>query len=273
MIGKGMTAEVYEWGQGRVLKLYYDWFQSEWVQLEMDIAKAVNEAGVPSPSVFEMVEESGRLGLIYERIMGPSMFAVIQASPLKIVDCARKMAQLHHSIHRCSTDKLPHQKNILEKAIRDSSELLKEKTEPVCNFLHTLADGQWICHGDFHPDNILVTGSKMVAIDWTNANVGNPLCDIARTCLMIRSPFIPPSTPKIMTIAIRVVKKLLHNTYLTEYCRLSKAKVSDIESWILPVAAARLREKIPGEQKWLLGLIKSHLAKLPWSPNPVGSDH
>jgi hypothetical protein len=93
-----------------------------------------------------MVEEGDRLGLIYERIMGPSMFAVIQSSPLKIVDCARKMAQLHHSIHRCGTDKLPPQKDILEKAIRDSSALLKEKTEPVCNFLYTLTNGKWICH-------------------------------------------------------------------------------------------------------------------------------
>src|SRR5258708_6907954 len=99
LIGKGMTAEVYEWGQDRTLKLYYDWFQPEWIQREMDIAKDVNEAGVPSPSVFEMVEEGGRLGLIYERIMGPSMFAAMQSSPLKIVDCARKMAQLHYNIH------------------------------------------------------------------------------------------------------------------------------------------------------------------------------
>jgi uncharacterized protein (TIGR02172 family) len=262
LIGKGMTAEVYEWGQDRALKLYYDWFQPEWIQQEMDIAKAVNEAGVPSTSVFEIVEEGSRFGLIYERIMGPSMFAVMQSSPHKIVDCARKMAQLHHSIHRCGTDKLPPQKHILEKAIRDSSELLKEKTEPACNFLHTLPNGKSICHGDFHPDNILMTSTKSVAIDWTNANIGNPLCDVARTCLMIRSPFIPPSTPKIMTVAIRLVKKQLHNTYLKEYCRLSKAEVADIESWILPVAAGRLREKVPGEQKWLLGLINSRLKQI-----------
>jgi hypothetical protein len=111
----------------------------------------------------------------------------------------------------------------------------------------------------FHPDNILMTSFKSVAIDRTNANVGNSLCDVARTCLMIRSPFIPTSTPKIMTVVIRLVKKLLHNTYLKEYSRLSKAKVADIESWILPVAAARLRENIPGDQKWLLGLINSRL--------------
>ncbi|SEC04378.1 aminoglycoside phosphotransferase family protein [Paenibacillus sp. GP183] len=259
LIGKGMTAEVYEWGQDHAIKFYYDWYEPEWIKHEMENAKAVNEAGVPSPVVFEMIEEGDRLGLIYERIMGPSMLAIMQSSPLKIADCARKMAQLHHNIHRCGTDKLPPQKDLLEKAIRDSSDLLKEKTESVCSFLLTLPSGNRICHGDLHPDNILMTSSKTVAIDWTNANIGNPLCDIARTCLMIRSPFIPPSTSKKMTLAIRVVKKLLHNTYLKEYSRVSNCNIADIDSWILPVAAARLREKVPGEQKWLLNLINSRL--------------
>lgn len=254
-----MTAEVYEWGQDRVIKLYYDWYQPDWIRFESEIGKAVTEAGVPAPTVYGMVEEGERVGLVYERITGSSMFTIMQASPTKIFSCAREMARLHYNIHSCSTTKLPRQKVKLEQAIRDSSEILKEKTEIICKVLHTLPEGNWICHGDFHPDNIIMSEAKSIAIDWTNACVGDPLCDAARTCLMFRTPFIPPVTSKSMTVPIRLAKMLLHSIYINEYLKLSKARLDDIDSWMLPVAAARLREKIPGEQAWLLDLIHKRL--------------
>ncbi|MFC5468137.1 phosphotransferase family protein [Cohnella suwonensis] len=262
LIGKGMSAEVFEWGNHQVLKLYYDWYQPDWVRYEAEIGMAIKEAGVPAPSVYEMLEEGGRRGLLYERIPGSSMFTMMQASPSSILKYAKEMARLHLSIHQCSTAKLPRQKDRLEQAIHEAKDILEEKKEIICNFLRTLPEGNWICHGDFHPDNILMTKNKSIAIDWTNANIGDPLCDVARTSLMFLSPFNPPGTPLVMTIPIRIAKRILNRVYLKEYCRLANIRFESINSWMLPVAAARLREKIPGEQKWLLNLIDNRLKQI-----------
>lgn len=259
LIGKGMTAEVYEWGTSQVLKLYYDWFQPERIRAEADIGRAVKKAGVSAPVVFDMVEDGNRVGLVYERVFGRTMLREMQSSPLKIMQYARELARLHSDIHRCRSTELPRQKDRLEQAIRSSSELLKENTEIICKRLHALPEGAWVCHGDFHPDNIIMAGSGKVAIDWTNAASGDPMCDAARTCLILRSPFIPPGTPKIMILPINLTKKLLHSMYLKEYCKLAEAEPSDIEAWMLPLAAARLRENVPGERKWLLELIRKRL--------------
>lgn len=259
MIGKGMTAEVYEWGTRQVLKLYYDGYQPERVRYEAKIGRAVKEAGVPAPGVYEMLQEEGRHGLLYERIPGVSMLTLIQSSPYKILKYAKEMARLHWSIHRCSTTTLPCQKDKLEQAIHDSRKLLGERTELICELMNDLPGGHWVCHGDFHPDNILMTKDQSVTIDWTNANMGDPMCDVARTLLILRSPCNPPGTPRMLKLLLRVFRTILHRAYLNEYCRCSNIRADSIDRWILPVAAARLRERVPGEEAWLLHLINHRL--------------
>lgn len=260
LIGKGRTAEVYEWGDGKILKLYYDWYRPEWITQEERIGEALKESGVPAPQIYESCELEGRIGLVYERIDGRSMLSRIMASPAGASSCARAMARLHVQIHRCTTDRLPGQKEELEQLIQQSRPLLQHRTDRICEILRTLPDGQAVCHGDFHPDNVLVQESQSFAIDWTNANMGHPLCDVARTSLMFLSPYLPEGTPKAMGPLMKLSKRLLNRAYLREYCKLSGADLRAIRSWVLPVAAARLRENVPGEEKWLLALIDKGLA-------------
>src|SRR5690606_35013519 len=41
-----------------------------------------------------------------------------------------------------------------------------------------------LCHGDFHPLNLLVDGEAVAVIDWTDAGVGDRHCDVARTATL-----------------------------------------------------------------------------------------
>ncbi len=35
--------------------------------------------------------------------------------------------------------------------------------------LNALPDGDFLCHGDFHPDNVMMTSGDPVLIDWPGA--------------------------------------------------------------------------------------------------------
>ena len=72
-IALGRTAEIYAWEEGQVLKLFHDWLSANRVEYEAQISRAVHTSGLPVPAVGEVVEINGRLGLIYERVVGPSM--------------------------------------------------------------------------------------------------------------------------------------------------------------------------------------------------------
>ncbi|GFN30046.1 phosphotransferase family protein [Paenibacillus xylaniclasticus] len=260
LIGKGMTADVYEWGEGRrVVKLYNDWFQTDWIHQEASINQAIQEAGVHAPAALEYVEVEGRRGLVYEKIIGVSLLKLIEASPQRIEEYAGAMARLHSSIHQCRTTQLPRQKERLKNFICQSQSVLGERTERICRYLLSLPGGDSICHGDFHPDNILMTEDRSYAIDWVDANIGDPMGDVTRTSLMIQTPYNPTDIPAEM---LRQLKEKLNRTYLEEYFRLTGTSEEQLECWILPVAAARLRENIPGERQWLLHMIDSRLKQL-----------
>ncbi|SCY79864.1 aminoglycoside phosphotransferase family protein [Alkaliphilus peptidifermentans] len=262
LIGKGMTAEVYEWEQDKVLKLYFDWVPDQWVKYEAMVGKAVYEAGVPSPAVYDIVNEEEGKGILFQRIYGKSMLKHIENKPWKLFYYAGCMARLHVKIHSCSVDKLPTQNEKFTHAIKASANILKDKEKRILGYLESLPAGGKVCHGDFHPDNILITDKDILAIDWTNAYYGNQLSDVARTCIMITTPFMPAGTLKVTLLFSKILKGLIYSTYLKEYVKLSKTKTEDIFAWMLPVAAARLKEKIPGEEKWLLKIIDKELKRL-----------
>lgn len=80
-IAYGRTAEVFDWQQGQVLKLLYDWFGVEDIEREARISRAVHESGLPTPAVGEIIRVNERYGLEYERVCGDSMWKMLQRRP------------------------------------------------------------------------------------------------------------------------------------------------------------------------------------------------
>ena len=83
-IAHGRTADIFEWDDSHILKLFHNWFSLEDIEYEFKIAKAVHASGVKSPAVKEIVQVDGRNGLIYERIHGETMFTLLKRQPWKI---------------------------------------------------------------------------------------------------------------------------------------------------------------------------------------------
>jgi uncharacterized protein (TIGR02172 family) len=262
LIGKGMTAEVFEWGKDKVLKLYFERYNDARVKSDAKIEYEVHQTGVASPEVFDVINLDNRIGIIYQRIYGKTIIKQMETEPWRLTSLASKTAELHFKIHNFSSNDLPTQKERLKTAIKDSSLLLGDKVKKILHYVDSLPGGSSLCHGDFHFSNIMVSDNNLVAIDWTHAYKGNPMGDIARTCLMINSPFIPPGAPNIMIMLSYPSRCLALWTYLNEYMKLSKIKLENIDAWTLPVAAARLREKIPGEDTWLMKIINSYIEQI-----------
>ena len=259
LLGKGATAEVYAWGENQVLKLYFTRFGDDWISREAEVGRRVHQAGVPSPEVFGVIETEGRKGLLMERVTGKSMLWHVAAKPLEVCRYAEKLAVFQFEIHRHSGEGLPLQKERFTSLINDSKTILGARISRILEHLQHLPEGFCVCHGDLHFDNILCTGKGLVAIDWTHGCRGNPLGDVARTCLMFQSPTIPQGTPGIALAPYQFAKQVTLLAYIGEYMRLAKVGYDGIGTWMMPVAAARLREKVPGEAEWLMGIIDAQL--------------
>ncbi len=260
LLGKGMTAEVYKWQQGKALKLFFENIPGHWIEYESTVGTAISHAGLPSPAVYGIIAYKNRRGIVYQEIEGESMLATLMRRPWRILKYARQLAKLHYHIHSAEADNLPLNKSGMMTAIK-ASEALKETTkEQIIKYIGALPDGSNICHGDFHPDNILLQGNGgAVVIDWSNTYYGSPLSDVARTILIITTPYMPEGTPPLIKMLSGHLKRILSSCYIKEYTRLSKLRQEDIKAWLLPMAAARLWERIPGEEKWLIEIINREL--------------
>jgi uncharacterized protein (TIGR02172 family) len=261
-IGKGKTAEVFEWGQDRVLKLFFDRYDDERIAYEANIGNMVHEAGVPSPAVFDRIKLDSRKGIIFQRIFGKTIKRHIAAEPWNLYRYEKQMARLHFKIHKCSIVGMLSQKERFAITIGRSSKILGYKKKRILDYVESLPDGDSICHGDFHFNNILVQNKELVAVDWNSAYTGNPLGDVARTLLMLNSKKVLSGIPDIKSTPSEYSNWLTYQSYLKEYMRLSKVKFEDIDAWILPVAAAKLKDKRPGDETWLMDIINKRLGQL-----------
>ena len=262
LVGKGMTAEVYKWENDRVLKLFSKKYDIARVMREAEIGKAVHRAAAPSPAVFEIIDVDGRYGIEFQRIFGRSMSAHIRAEPWRFYYFAQQLARLHYKIHQCTSDELPSQSDRLSSVIEKSSGRLGEKKKNIMEYLHSLPGGTSICHGDLHFNNVIISDKGLVAVDWNGAYKGNPLGDVARTYLMMNSPLTQPGTPKIFIKMSSFVKRIASWIYLAEYMRLANISFDKIDDWILPIAAAKLKDRAPEDDKWLTNIIYKRCSQL-----------
>jgi len=253
-IAQGRTAEIFVWDDGHILKLYRDWCPPDWADYEARIARAITEAGIPSPAVGDIIEVNGRRGLIYERLEGISMLQDMNAHPWMLLQHARSLAELHVKINQQSITGVPAYKDRLNQAIRNTPHLSEALRTKALAMLDILPNGQNVCHGDYHPGNVIITKNGPIVIDWMTASVGDPWADVARTSLLLSIG--AKGAGKQVSPMIRIAIKLYYQAYLNRYRMLNADQENERNRWMTVVAAARLNEDIIPERGALIKMVE-----------------
>jgi len=267
VIGRGRTAEILAWGSSRAMKLYFEGSRREYVRREAEVSRLVHRAGLPAPAVYDadtvdgLFEVDGRLGILYERIDGPTMLSELARRPWMVFPFAKAFAALHARIHSASGEGLPRMRERLEMAIERAEGSLSERVRRrIREGLDGLPDDERVCHGDFHPDNVLIGEKGLAVIDWGPASAGYPLADVAWTVLLFRFADVPPGTPRTVRLISFLLRKLFLRIYLRTYFSLTGRRREDLPPWLGPVAVLRLADDVPEERSQLLTLIEREFA-------------
>jgi serine/threonine protein kinase len=256
-IALGRTAEIYAWEDGRVLKLFRDWVPPGDAEYELRLARIVQASGLPVPAVHDLVEVNGRRGILYERVDGPNMLDALGKNPQETRRFMRQLAALHVEMHTRSVPELPSQRERLQWKIQHAKPLPDGLKAAALNALEALPDGDRLCHGDFHPGNILLTAKGPIVIDWIDSTRGAPLADVARTHLLFSTAKLPGLS--ILALLVRLAKRWMLNQYLHKYFASGVSERSEMKAWLPVVAAARMEEGITHEFPQLLKIVKSAL--------------
>jgi len=186
-VGHGRTADIFVASDNKVLKLYKKGFPIEAIREEYEVSQYVHDLGINVPRAFEMIERDGRLGIIFERVPGTSLLHLMTRRPLRIRRFSRTLAALHHHVHVHSVADLSrNHKEILAHNIQSAPLLTDAEKSKIIHQLQGLPEDHKLCHGDYHPDNVLVTDqNNSCVIDWMTGMAGHPLGDPGNISLQL----------------------------------------------------------------------------------------
>ncbi len=266
LIAVGRTSEVFAYGTDSVVKVLRPGVPGHWATLEARFTTEVRAGGLSTPEVRGVVDVDGRPGVVFERIVGPSMWQVIMDRPDDAAALGRELASVHQEIQRAGVPSgIPDLVARLCNKILDVDRLSEENRQEACSIVGTLPRGAALLHGDLHPGNVLMHAQGPVVIDWFDSVIGHPVADVVRSSILLRRPstggtppHLPGATPELLDV--------IHASYAGEFAGLLEQLELDIRLWEPVLAAGRMAEGVSGEEASLAALWASRSEEQSSSP-------
>ncbi len=195
----------------------------------------VEETGLNTPKILEVMKKDDRWAIVSEYIPGVTLQQLMDENPDKEDEYLERFVRLQMEIH---TKRCPMLNRLTEKMQRKISASSYDAT--IRYELKTLLDGmeahKKVCHGDFNPSNIIITPSdEAYIIDWAHVTQGNASADVARTYLLFW-----------LEGKIDLAEK-----YIKLFCTLSDTARQYVQKWIPIVAASQSVKQKPEEREFL----------------------
>ncbi|MED0998661.1 aminoglycoside phosphotransferase family protein [Bacillus mobilis] len=227
-IAKGNTAEIYLY-DSKVVKLFKEYLPDTESIDEAKKQKYAYSCGLPVPNVFEVTKIQNRQAIIMEYVKGDSIGDLLlnnlNEAEHYINICVNEQKKIH-SI-RENTDEMESMRERLERQIKPVYKLDEKQKRNILNKLHSIKFGPRLCHGDFHPFNLILSNKSVNIIDWVDASSGDIRADVFRTYLLYSQSSVE-----------------LAEMYLHIYCRNTGLTRDEIFQWAPIIIAARISENV-----------------------------
>jgi Ser/Thr protein kinase RdoA (MazF antagonist) len=161
--------------------------------------------------------------------------------PAETQSLAAMLADVHWWIHQIRDKPLMGLKQKLSGNIQRAGQLDLDDRDRLLSRLADLPDDDRLCHGDFHPGNIMGSIGSPFVVDWLDATSGPAEADACRTYLLTLHHAPQLASP-----------------YLSAYSNASGYPAKQILLWLPVIAAARLSEGVPDETSRLLALARAN---------------
>ena len=199
--------------------------------------EALNQARVEETdqNIPKIEVVDGKWAIVMDYISGTTLSELMKANPEKEDEYLELFVDLQRTV---LSKRVPMLNKLKDKM---NARISAAKLDATTRYdLHTRLDSlpkhYNLCHGDFHPSNIIITsdGTPYI-IDWAHATQGNASADVATTYLLFYLDG----------------KEALAEKYLHLYCKKSDTAIQYVQKWIPIVAASRLTKAKENEDAFL----------------------
>ena len=218
-----------EWRQPLVVRMLPSADRAPQARREAAVQGWSADRGYAAPRALAVLDADDGFDLptqVMERVPGTTMLDALTAKPWRARRLVDQLARLALRLHALPTDGFPvdgaslvdHRLNLTRHVVgtldRPRLAAALERAEALAD---TAMDGPAVvCHGDFHPLNVMVHGDDASVIDWTDAGLGPREADVARTALLFHVARIAASSA-VERQALRLAGPWLSKRYLRTY--------------------------------------------------------
>ena len=260
-IGAGRTAEVYDYKDDKVLKLFYSAFSTNIIEDEYLIAKNISTTTSLVPKVYDIVHTRNRTGIVYEKIKGEMLSDYLSGNIISTRKIIRKFVQTQKRISNINVENVPSNTDKLKQKITSSCLLSDSEKEIVLKYLSIINNNE-LCHGDYHPENVFVDQNHdFKVIDWANMFVGNKYLDIARTYYLIKSGQSLNGKTKLGSLIEWFGRQIIAKLYWEEV-KAEEGRKEYFLPCLFIVIITRYDENIEQEKKRIYNYVRKNKEKM-----------
>jgi len=222
------------WCAPLILRLFANAGDAERAAYEAAVQSAVASLGYPAPAVLLAERDAASLGapfIIMRRLEGRPMLDLLLGTAMRRM--ARLLGEQHAALHDLDPAQLlratagtadPRRLGGVEQFLAWFEEaVVTARLDGLRPALDWLAARRppppsraSICHGDFHPLNLLVSGGEVTGVvDWAWAGVGPAEFDVGATIALIMHG--PVAVPAPLLPVVRVARRWIVGQYLAAY--------------------------------------------------------
>ena len=143
-----------------MVKLYNEDYPTDTIYTELEVARKVFDAGIPSPEPGELVTDGKRIGIRFRRIVGKRSHArAVSQEPERVVEYAVEFARMCKHLHSTTLPDgyFPDAKQQFIHLVESEKSFTDKEKAPILEFIRSLPDAKTALHGDMHFGNTLTT--------------------------------------------------------------------------------------------------------------------
>lgn len=257
LLNRGGEADIYEWQNDRILRVLREYRRGgDAFEKDKYVFSLLAEHKISVPKVYEYCTADKNPAVIMQKINGVELTDILKKNIFRL---SKETEALVHMQLQIAEIDAAYPLNSVKQIVAyfmQSPMVTTQQADFVNKLLDDLPDGNKLCHGDFHPGNILVQNGQKYIIDWGGAHRGCFLSDAAHTYLLMKHvPQIPGQSAMQHTL-LQVAGAMLARAYLKAARRSGAFQEEQFAKWTVVMAFLRVHYGLPGERTGRLKYIE-----------------